>query len=97
MRTQPVAVREVGARLVDLAEAGPIGRAADFGGPQEESLVEMVRAYAKASGVGRFVIPINMGGSFGKAQRDGSLLPGKDALMGVETFAEWLKRKYPKN
>lgn len=97
MRTQPVAVREVGARLVDLAEAGPVGRAADFGGPQEESLVEMVRAYAKASGVGRFVIPVNMGGSFGKAQRDGLLLPTADALHGFETFAEWLGRKYPQN
>ena len=39
-RTQPVAVAEVGARLVELAEAEPVGgRAADFGGPREESLV----------------------------------------------------------
>lgn len=92
MRTQPVAVREVGERLVDLAEAEPEGRAADFAGPREESLVEMVRGYARASGAGRSVIPINMGGEFGRAQRGGALLPGPDALLGAETFAEWLER-----
>lgn len=92
MRTQPVAVREVGARLVDLAEAAPVGRAADLGGPREESLVEMVRRYARASGAGRAVIPINLGGAFGGAQRDGSLLPGPDALRGDQTFDEWVAR-----
>lgn len=94
MRTQPVAVREVGARLVDLAEAGPAGRAADLGGPREESLVEMVRGYARASGAGRLVIPVGMGGAFGRAQRDGSLLPAPDALRGAETFAQWLTRAF---
>lgn len=94
MRTQPVAVREVGAHLVDLAEAAPAGRAPDLGGPREESLVEMVRAFARASGAGRFVIPINMRGGFGRAQRDGSLLPGPDALRGAETFSEWLGRVF---
>lgn len=92
MRTQPVAVREVGARLVDLAEGEPAGRAADFGGPREESLVEMVRKYARASGAGRFAIPINLGGAFGRAQRDGSMLPGPDALRGTETFDRWAAR-----
>jgi len=95
MRTQPVAVREVGARLVDLAEAAPAGRAADLGGPREESLVKMVRGYARASGAGRVVIPINLGGAFGRAQRDGSLLPAPDAPRGAETFDEWLARIPP--
>ena len=90
MRTQPVSVREVGARLVSLAEAGPVERAADFAGPQEESLLEMVRSYARATTAGRFVIPIKLGGDFGRAQRDGRLLPGSDAELGSETFSKWL-------
>jgi uncharacterized protein YbjT (DUF2867 family) len=91
MRTQPVAVTEVGARLVDLAEGNPLnGRAADFGGPREESLVEMVRAYAKASGRSARIVPVNLPGEFGKAQREGWLLPGPDAVLGSQTFAEWL-------
>jgi uncharacterized protein YbjT (DUF2867 family) len=95
MRTRPVAVREVGARLVDLAEAAPAGRAEDFGGPREESLVDMARRYARASGVGRSVIPVSLRGAFGRAQREGSLLPGPGALHGAETFEEWLGRVHP--
>lgn len=94
MRTQPVAVREVGARLIDLAEAAPVGRAPDLAGPREESLVEMVRGYARASGAGRLAIPVNLGGAFGRAQRDGSLLPGPDAVLGSESFAAWLARRF---
>jgi uncharacterized protein YbjT (DUF2867 family) len=89
MRSQPVAVREVGERLVDLAEGAPRGRAPEFAGPREESVLEMTRAYAKAVGGGR-VLPIRMGGEFGRAQRDGSLLPGPRAEHGTQTFAEWI-------
>lgn len=88
MRTRPVAVREVGARLVDLAESAPAGRAADFAGPREESLVDMVRAYARASGKGRSVLPIPLAGEVGKAMRKGWLLPGAGAQFGGQTFAE---------
>lgn len=91
MRTQPVAVAEVGARLVDLAEAAPVGgRARDFAGPREESLVEMVRAYAQAAGRSTRIVPVSLPGEFGRAQRDGSLLPGPDAELGVQTFDEWV-------
>jgi len=90
MRTQPVAVREVGEHLVDLAEHGRDGHAPDFAGPHEESLVAMVRAYAGAVGSGRAVIPLRMGGDFGRAQRDGSLLPGTHATLGTQTYAQWV-------
>lgn len=95
MRTRPVAVREVGAHLIDLAEGAPQGRAKDFCGPGEESLVDMVKRYARASGAGRFVIPIPMGGDIGRAQRNGALLPSADAVQGHETFGQWLVRVYP--
>lgn len=91
MRTQPVAVAEVGARLVDLAEAAPAGgRAPDFAGPREESLVDMVRAWARAVGRSSRIVPVNLPGEFGRAQRDGSLLPGPDAELGIQTFDEWV-------
>ncbi|MFH8248843.1 SDR family oxidoreductase [Microbacterium sp. B2969] len=95
-RTQPVAVREVGARLVDLAEREPIGgRAPDFGGPREETFVDMVRGYRDAAGLRGPVIPVSLPGELGRAQRDGSLLPGADAELGVQTFAEWLTALRP--
>nr|WP_052226998.1 NAD(P)H-binding protein [Microbacterium mangrovi] len=89
MRSQPVAVREVGEHLVDLAEGAPHGHAPEFAGPREESVLEMTRAYARAIGGGP-VIPIRMGGDFGRAQRDGSLLPGPHAKHGRQTYAEWI-------
>jgi uncharacterized protein YbjT (DUF2867 family) len=90
MRTQPVAAREVAERLVALAEAGPAGRVPDFAGPREESLVDMVRSYARARGSRAWIPAVPLPGALGRAQRDGSLLPGADADRGVQTYAEWL-------
>lgn len=89
-RTQPVAAREVAERLVTLAAEAPVGRAIDLGGPQEESLAEMVRGYARTIGHRGWIPAVSLPGSMGRAQRSGALLPGPDALRGRQTFAEWL-------
>jgi uncharacterized protein YbjT (DUF2867 family) len=89
-RVQPVAVREVAAHLVDLAERGPAGRATDLGGPREESLADMVRRYAHAIGYRAPLPVVNTPGALGRAFRSGALLPGADALRGTQTFTEWL-------
>lgn len=90
MRTQPVAAREVAERLVGLASREPAGFVVDFGGPREESLVEMVRGYARARGSKAWIPAVPLPGAFGRAQRDGRLLPGPDAERGKQTFAGWL-------
>lgn len=90
MRTQPVAAREVAAYLIDRAEAAPAGRSPDFAGPQEESLVDMIRSYARAVGHRAWIPAMSLPGDFGRAQRDGRLLPGADAILGTQTFAEWV-------
>jgi uncharacterized protein YbjT (DUF2867 family) len=89
-RVQPVALREVAVRLVDLAEGGAVGRATDMGGPQEESLADLVRRYAHAIGHRGALPVIDMPGALGRAFRSGALLPGPDALRGTQTFSEWL-------
>lgn len=89
-RVQPVAVLEVAAHLVDLAERGPAGHATDLAGPQEESLADMVHRYARAIGHRRPVPVVSTPGALGRALRSGSLLPGPAALRGTQTFAEWL-------
>ncbi len=91
MRTQPVAAAEVAAALVDRAEADPAGRATDLAGPQEEQLSQMVRAYARTRGHRGVVVSVSMPGKLGRAQRDGSLLPGAGAQLGSQTFGEWLR------
>lgn len=90
MRTQPIAAREVAETLVTLAEGAPVGRPADLAGPREENLVEMIRAYARATGHRGWIPSIGLPGPFGKAQRDGSLLPEAGAKLGSQTFAEWV-------
>lgn len=92
MRTQPIAAREVAARLVDLAERAPAGRAPDLAGPREEWLPRMVRACALAHGRRMPIPAVALPGPFGRAMRDGSLLAGPGAALGEETFDEWLSR-----
>lgn len=92
MRTQPVAAREVAERLVDLAEASALQDYVELAGPREESLVDMVRRWAAASGHSGWIPAIPLPGPLGTAQRDGTLLPSSDAERGRETFTEWLAR-----
>lgn len=92
MRTQPVAAREVAARLVGLAEEPSARGYAELGGPREESLVDMVRRWARAHGHRGWVPAIALPGPLGRAQRAGTLLPDAAAETGVETFSEWLDR-----
>ncbi|MEV0610161.1 SDR family oxidoreductase [Polymorphospora rubra] len=90
MRSQPVAAREVAERLVHLAEGEPAGRATDLGGPREEMMADMVRAYARSFGARGPVIQVLLSGALGRAMRDGTLVAGPDAEHGTQTFAEWL-------
>ncbi|MFB8388371.1 SDR family oxidoreductase [Microbacterium sp. NPDC055910] len=89
-RTQPIAAREVAEHLVSRAQEGPAGRATDLGGPREESLADMMRAYARAIGHCGWMPPLSLPGAMGRAQRSGALLAGPDAVRGRQTFAEWL-------
>ncbi|GAA3642303.1 NAD(P)H-binding protein [Microbacterium awajiense] len=89
-RLQPIAAREVAAHLLDLAEGKPVGRAAEIAGPREESLTAMVRTYASAVGYRRRIPSVALPGALGRAQRDGSLLPGPGAILGHQTFDQWI-------
>jgi uncharacterized protein YbjT (DUF2867 family) len=90
VRTQPIAAREVGERLVELAEGAPAGRAPDLAGPREERLEDMIRRLADATGVRGPVIPVSMPMKQFAAMRRGDTLPGPGATIGRETFDEWL-------
>lgn len=95
MRTQPVAAREVAEALVDAAEAGPGGRVPDLGGPREEELDDLVRAYLKRTGTHKQIAKVFIPGSMGKAMRHGDLIPKPGAAVGRQTFQEWLETNAP--
>ena len=93
MRTRPVDVSEVAERLVSLAEQPAQGRARDLAGPREEDLAEMMRSWVRHTGRRAWMPRIALPGAFGRALRDGSVLPGPDADFGTITFADWLERQ----
>lgn len=89
-RTQPVAAREVGERLATLAAGPAQGRAEDLAGPREERLDEMIKAYARRIGHRGWIPSVSLPGGQLKAMRAGLGLPGPRAMLGTQTFAQWL-------
>ncbi|MFF2371178.1 SDR family oxidoreductase [Agromyces sp. NPDC058110] len=90
LASQPVAAREVGQRLVELAERGPAGRSPDFAGPRREDVADMVRRLAKARGLRGPVLAVALPGKQFSAMRRGDTLPGPDAVLGTQTFDAWV-------
>ncbi|MFC7344045.1 SDR family oxidoreductase [Saccharopolyspora griseoalba] len=89
VRFQPVDAGEVAQRLAELAVAEPAGRVPDVGGPQIRSHASLTRAYLRATGRRRLVVPVRPPGGFFRALREGSnLVP--DGATGRRTFEEFL-------
>jgi uncharacterized protein YbjT (DUF2867 family) len=85
-RLQPIAVEEVADRLVELADAAPAGRVADIGGPEQQSVPDLARLWARATGTRRPIVPLSLPGKLCAAYRAGSaLVPGP--AYGRQTFA----------
>lgn len=89
-RVQPVAASVVAARVVELAVAGPQGRATDLAGPREERLDRMIRSWARRDGSHRPVIPVRLPGAQMRGMRAGLNLPGAGATLAGPTFDDWL-------
>lgn len=86
MLSQPVAAREVGETLVDLAEGDPVGRAPELAGPERLQMVDLARKVAQ----GRRVVPVRVRGAAGRAMRTGALVPTGEGPRGALTFDAWL-------
>lgn len=89
LRFQPVDVRDVGERLARLALGEPIGRAADFGGPQARALDDLARSYLAIVGKRRPIVPIRLPGKLFSGVRAGGLLAPEHA-DGIITFEQYL-------
>lgn len=81
-RFQPVDVRDVAVRLVDLAVSAPTGRAPDFGGPEVRSLGDLARAYRPDRRVLRVPLP----GKVMRGYRDGANLAPSAGSITFESF-----------
>ncbi|OZC45677.1 3-beta hydroxysteroid dehydrogenase [Rhodococcus sp. RS1C4] len=90
MRCMPVAARDVARTLVELAEGTPAGKVPDLGGPREERMVDMVRTNVATLHGRHWVVEVPVPGAYGRAMRDGTLVPGADADHASTTFADRL-------
>jgi uncharacterized protein YbjT (DUF2867 family) len=89
-RFQPVAVAEVGERLVELALGAPQGLVDEMGGPQVLTTRELFETYLVATGRRpRPVISIPIPGRGARAAREGANLCPEQAT-GRETWEEFL-------
>jgi uncharacterized protein YbjT (DUF2867 family) len=89
---QPVEVREVAGRLVELATGEPAGRVADFAGPQIRPMAQLARAWLASTGRHRLVVPLRVPGALARSLRDGGLLAPQHP-DGAVTFEDFLAQR----
>ncbi|MFD8751287.1 SDR family oxidoreductase [Kitasatospora sp. NPDC059577] len=93
VRWQPVDVREVAARMVELALAEPAGAVPDLAGPAVYEMRELTRRYLQARGRSRRQLPVRVPGKVGRAYRAGDNLAPAGAEHGRRTWEEFLAER----
>lgn len=88
---QPIDTRDVAARLVELLDEQPAGRAPDIGGPAVHTHAELARMYIAAHGGRRRVIAVPLPGRIVAGYRSGANL-APDNPVGTIGFADFLAR-----
>lgn len=91
---QPVKVEEVAVRLAELAVAAPAGRVADLGGPEKREVRDLARAWKRAAGIRRAIVPLRLPGKLFRAWRAGYGMTEQESGGGVGTFDEFLAAQY---
>ncbi|MFF0046774.1 SDR family oxidoreductase [Streptomyces sp. NBC_01620] len=92
VRLQSIDTDEVADRLAELAVAGPAGRVPEMGGPEVRELPDLARAYLRATGKRRPLMPVPLAGkAYAGYRRGGHLTPGQ--AVGRTTFEEFLTER----
>lgn len=92
---QPIDTGEVAERLVEIAAGEPAGRVPDIGGPQVRPVEDLARAWLKATGKRRLLVPLPVFGKVAAGFRAGHNT-APDSRYGKITWEQWLQRKYGK-
>jgi uncharacterized protein YbjT (DUF2867 family) len=91
---QPIEVREVASRLVELANGTPSGRVSDMGGPDIRSARALAHSYLEARGQHRLTAPVLIPGrGFARFRSGANLSP--DRAVGQISFEQFLAARYP--
>lgn len=92
MAFQPVDASEVSERLADLVEAGPSGRAPDFGGPTVLPVTDLAATYRRITGQRPRLVPTPAIGFLGDFDRGRHLCP--DHAEATITWEQYLRRAW---
>ena len=91
---QPIDAAEVAERLAGLAPGPAARRVPDMGGPQVREAGDLARAYLRARGRRRAVLPLTLPGkAFAGYRRGGHL--ARDNAVGRITFDQFLAERFP--
>lgn len=91
MRLEPIDVRDVAQRLVELTLGQPAGLVAEMAGPKVYTMDDVIRSYLGATGRRRPVLGMRMPGKAGRAYREGvNLAPPAGAMHGDRTWEAFL-------
>lgn len=91
---QPISTEEVAARLAELVGAGPAGRVADIGGPEQRTARDLAGSWKRATGSRRAIWSTRMPGkTFAGYAAGHNLVPGP--AYGSRTFDAYLAERYP--
>ncbi|MGW3039507.1 SDR family oxidoreductase [Kitasatospora sp. NPDC001159] len=93
VRWEPVDVREVAARLVELTLDEPAGAVPDLAGPTVYEMGELTRGYLAAQGRRFRQMPVRVPGELGRAYRAGDNLAPAGAEHGRRTWEEFLAER----
>ncbi len=94
MRLEPVDVRDVAQRLVELTLAEPAGLVAELAGPTVYTMDDVVRSYLGATGRRRPVLGMRMPGKAGRAYREGvNLASPAHAVHGGRSWEAFLAER----
>jgi uncharacterized protein YbjT (DUF2867 family) len=88
-RFQPVDAAEVAERLVGLTLGTPAGLVPAIGGPRVYEMADLLRAYLRATGKHRLIVPLPLPGKAARAFRAGANL-APDSAVGRRTWEEFL-------
>jgi uncharacterized protein YbjT (DUF2867 family) len=91
-RFQPVAAREVAARLAELALGQPAGLVPDMAGPRVYEAADLLRGYLRATHRRRLIVPVFLPGGAARAVRAGANLNPVQAV-GHQTWEDFLAER----
>jgi len=92
---QPIAGDDAAAALTDIALASPLNRTVEVAGPAAIPLVELASELLSAREIPRSILADPGALYFGAALEARSLIPGLDARLAEDSFADWLRRMIP--